>query len=234
MKKTILAIVTMSLLVFSIIPVFAQGAGTIRMEPHGSYYPEPVMLDSPATFNVSVQSGGDPTCDPHVLLVMTTDCYNSLTDMVTVNWTNSVDLTIQTEDWTKETENGNKVPSGVPIHSGVGYTVAALKDHLNTSDPIFWAFKPILDSNPLTQDKQEFTVALPSTNARMLVYVMGKNAEYTDAGAVDCPDSEADFDNRVPPTQPGFVVPELATILLATASFAGLGLYALTKRQKKQ
>lgn len=213
-----------------VVPVFASGVGTIRIEPHGSYYPEPIMLLSPATFNVSVQPGGDPTCDPHLLLVMTSDSYNGLTGDVTVNWTDLVDLTVTA--WSMETVNENKVPSGVPIASGTGYTVAALKDHLNTSDPIYWNFSRILDGSSLTQEKQDFTVVLPSSDPRMLVYVLGKPGEYVN-GAIVCPGSEAEFNNRVPPTHPGFVVPELGTIFLAGSSFGGLALYALRKKRLK-
>lgn len=226
MRKYLILTSVLVLLTFMSIPVFAQGTGTIRLEPHGSYYPNPVMLDSPATFNVSVQSGGDPTCDPHILLVMTSDSYDGLNGDVTVNWTNAIDLTITT--WTMETENGNKVPSGVSIHSGAGYTVASLKDHLNTSDPIYWSFNPILDGNALTQNEQEFTVNLPSSAPRMLVYVLGINGYY-DNDTPQCDSNE--FDNRVPPTQPGFVIPELATIFLAGSSFGGLAIYSIKKKR---
>ena len=228
MRKIVLLASAFLLLLFAVGPVFAPGAGTVRLEPHGSYYGLSVMLESPATFNVTVQSGGDPTCDPHIFLVMTAESYNGLTSDVTVNWTNSVDLTIT--GWTMETENGNKVPSGVPIHSGTGYTVASLKDHLNTTGPIYWSFNPILDGSALTQNKQEFTVALPSTAPRMLVYVLGKNAEY-DNDIVVCPGAQSEFDNRVPPTQPGFVIPEISTVLLAGAAFAGFGLFVLRKKR---
>jgi hypothetical protein len=39
------------------------------------------------------------------------------------------------------------------------------------------------------------------------------------------------FDARVPPTIPGFVVPELVPLLLASSSFAALGLYAVKRRR---
>ncbi len=231
MRKIVLLVSAFLLLLFTVGPVFAQGAGTVRLEPHGSYYGLSVMLESPATFNVTVQSGGDPTCDPHIFLVMTAESYSGLTADVTVNWTNSVDLTIT--GWTMETENGNKVPTGVPIHSGTGYTVASLKDHLNTTGPIYWSFNPILDGSALTQTKQEFTVDLPSTAPRMLVYVLGKNAEY-DNDLVVCPGAESEFDNRVPPTQPGFVIPEvpLGTIGSISAAFIALALLARKKIRK--
>jgi hypothetical protein len=54
----------------------------------------------------------------------------------------------------------------------------------------------------------------------MLVYAIGK--------------SGTDFDNKVPPTIPGFVVPELGPILLALASFSALGLYSLKRRETRR
>jgi len=54
----------------------------------------------------------------------------------------------------------------------------------------------------------------------MLVYVLGK----TDGNTV--------FNNRVPPTIPGFVVPEPAAIAAAATSFGALAAYALIKRKR--
>jgi hypothetical protein len=53
----------------------------------------------------------------------------------------------------------------------------------------------------------------------MLIYAIGK--------------SSTCFDNKVPPTIPGFVVPEPGTILLALASFGALGLYSLKRGKTK-
>jgi hypothetical protein len=210
MKKIIISLVIMAFLALTVSPVLAEGL--IRISPHGSYYGEPVMLTSPATFNVYIQSGPDAT-DPHIFLVMTEACYNGLTDDVEVNWTKNDVITITA--WNKETDNSVKVPPGTT--NGVGYTVASLKDHLGTTEPIYWAFAAFLDG-PITETPVPFTVTLPSTDARMLVYALGRS-------------SDSLFDNRVPPTQPGFVVPELIPILLMLASFVAFALYAVRRRK---
>jgi hypothetical protein len=53
----------------------------------------------------------------------------------------------------------------------------------------------------------------------MLVYAIGK----TEGSTL--------FDSKVPPTRPGFVVPELGHVLLALASFSAFALYAVKRRK---
>jgi len=236
MKRLILICMILTLFAITTSPVLGEGQGTIRIEPHGSYYPLPIMLSSPATFNISVQPSADPTCDPHLFLVITNDTYNQLVNgmlTVTVNWT-AVDFTnINVGDWNgPETENGKEVPDNVPLDTGIGYTVASLKDHLNTSDPIYWSLTSIFGPGAfLTQTPQEFTLTLPSETPRMLVYALGKIGEYDDGGSVVCPGLTAPFNNRVPPTKPGLVVPELGTILLIAAPFCALALYKYRRKR---
>ncbi len=194
-------------------PVF--GLATIRVEPHGSYFGLPIMLTSPATFNVTVTPGaGNPTTDPHIFLVQTETSFNSMTGNVVVNWSGG-SVTVTT--WHLETNNAVKVPPGTD--SGTGYTVAALRDHLNTTEPIYWAFESFLNGD-ITTTPTEFTVTLPATQPRMAVYVLGK-----------LPGS-AEFDNRSPPTQPGFVVPEPATLVATTLSIVALVGYAAIRRRR--
>lgn len=211
MRKIIILLFVTATISLLCSPVFAEGL--IRIDPHGSTYPEPVMLSSPATFSVYVESGG-PATDQHIFLVMTQASYNGLTGDVVVSWTGG-SVTIPKASWTQETDNSVKVPPGTT--PGAGYTVASLRDHLATSGPIYWAFEPFL-AGPITTTPQEFTVTLPSTDPRMLVYALGKG-------------SEGLFDYRVPPTMPGFVVPELGTILLVLASLSAFALYAVKRRK---
>jgi hypothetical protein len=167
------------------------------------------MVSSPATFNVSVTE--HPADDPHILLVMTKACYNGLTGSVEVTWSGG-SKSFPAADFTAATTG--KVPPSTP---GADYTVASLQDHLGVShsEDVYYAFGPFL-SGPITQTAQTFVVTLPSTAPRMLVYAIGK--------------SSTDFDNKVPTTIPGFVVPELGPILLALASFSALGLYSLRRK----
>jgi hypothetical protein len=215
LKKSIASLIAISVAALMIGSALATGSGLIRLDPHGSYYPEAVILESPATFNVYIQSGSD-AIDPHIFLVMTKSCYDGLTSDVTVDWGGggSPDLTITS--WTLADDNGDKVPPG--CESGTGYTVASLKDHLDTDGPVYWAFEPFL-AGPITVTPQEFTVTIESTDPRMMVYALGK-----------VEGSEL-FSNRVPPTQPGFVVPEVATVLLSAASLSAFAMYALLRKR---
>jgi hypothetical protein len=209
-----IAIVTAIALVTATNVVFAAGTGNVRIDPY-----LPMGVSSPAEFEVWVKPGADPTSDPHIFLVMTESCFNDLTGDVTVDWTDDgpPDLTIPIGDWTMETEHGKKVPPGTT--AGAGYTVASLKDHLETSEPIYWAFKPFLDGDPLTTSHADFNVTLPSDSPRMLVYVLGK----TDGSKL--------FNCRVPPTIPGFVVPEPAIIASIGISLATFAIFAAFKRK---
>jgi hypothetical protein len=242
MRKVIILGAMITMLALVVMParaLLSGGVGTIRIEPHGSYYGEPIMLSSPATFSISVMPSADPTCDPHIFLVMTNTSYQALTGVVTVEWTGDgvADLNITT--WTMETDNGVKVPPGAV--EGASYTVASLRDHLDTSEAIYWAFESFLGAGAyLTQVPQEFTVTLPSTEPRMLVYALGKIGYYSCStgtgerplGLLDCPVCPTGlFDNNVPPTMPGFVVPEPSTALLAVASFSAFALYAFKRRR---
>ncbi len=219
MKKRLIALTTVIAFALVIAPAFA--IATIRVEPHGSYFGLPVMLSSPATFMVNLTEGksGNPTTDPHIFLVMTEDSFEGLTGDVVVNWTHEgspVSITITS--WTKETDNSVKLPPGTA--NGDEYTVASLRDHLQTSEPIYWAFEAFLSGEEITETPIAFTVTLPSTHAEMAVYVLGKTVG-----------SEL-FDNRSPPTQPGFVVPEPAVIVAMGMSFTALAGYAVVKRKR--
>jgi hypothetical protein len=220
MKKLLLVSLAIIALLAIAGPVFAQDL--IRISPHSSYYGSPIMLTSPATFSVYIQSGDDAQ-DPHIFLVMTETCYKGLTGNVKVNWTETDSITITT--WNKETVNSKKVPPDTA--TGIGYTVSSLKSHLVTSEPIYWTFEPFL-SGPITKTPVKFTVVLPSTALRMLVYVLGKSYPSTSFAAT----CNHLFNNRVPPTQPGLVVPELVPVMLSIASFSALGLFAIKRRKR--
>jgi len=214
MKKVRYLIILALILCFSTVaiigPVRAE-TGTIRIEPHGSYYPQPIMLSSPATFNITVKSVADPTNDPHILLVMSNDSYYGLTTDVVVNWTGGL-TTFHASDFASV--SSDYIPlSGTT--QGVRYQVSALRDHLSipNTEPVWYVFAPFL-AGPLTVNVQMFTVTLNSTSTRVLVYALGKTTGSTV------------FDNRVPPTKAGFVVPDPGIILTAVASFSALGAFA--------
>jgi hypothetical protein len=213
-KKTIYYLVlTIATLTLPTITIVHGGTGSIRIDP-----PLPTMTKSPATFDVWVQGTGSAH-QPHIFLVMTKACYEGLSGDVTVSWSGGSGGPVTVTGWKEETSNGVKVPTG--SSPGAGYTVASLKDHLGTSDSVYWAISPILDNNPLVPgETYELTVSMSSTHPEMLVYVIGKS------------DSSEVFDMAVPPTIPGFVVPELPLGTIASL-LSMIGSALLFKLKKK-
>ena len=207
-KKLVLLIIITLLAMAS--PVFA--VTTIRIEPHAIDPPNPIMLESPATFNISVTE--HTAYNPQILLVMTEACKLGLTGNVLVEWTgNSTSFT--PADFAKA--DTTFIP---PITTRADYQVSSLKSHLEVpnSEDIYYAYGPFL-SGPVTETNQTFTVTLTSTATRMLVYAIGKT------------DQSCEFDNRVPNSRPGFVVPEPSSLILALASFSAFALYAIKRRK---
>jgi len=223
-KKLYLIMLLIPLLLIPVVVVEAPGTGTIRIDPAF-----PLMSGTVANFEIWVQPGGDPTADPHIFLVMTEDSFNGLTGPVTVTWT-SGSIAIDPSEhppgpWHKETINSIKVPPDTT--PGAGYTVASLKDHLGTTGPIYWAFASILDAADLTTTHVTIKVTLPSSSPRMLVYVLGKTSN---------PEPPDLFNNKVPPTIPGFMVPEipLGTITALLSTLAALALFTARRPRIKR
>jgi len=230
MKRRIALVALAMTIVLATVPFAYAGnaTGTIRLGP----IVWPIAVDSPADFQVWVEGEGDPTYDPHVLLVMTEDCWNGLTGDVVVNWTGDSVSFNKLINFTGVTSNPEYVPPAGTT-SGARYTVASLKDHLSygLSEPIssdetvYWAMGAFLD-DPLTGIPQNFTVNLSSTDPRMLVYVLGKTEEGSEV-----------FDNyitrKVPPTAPGFIVPEIpfGTIAAFIVMFGALTIFAIKKKR---
>lgn len=217
MRRLTIAIVMIIFLAMCVSSVLAEGV--IRLDPHGSYYPLPIMLKSPATFNVSTASPEHTAYNPIILLVMTNASYQGLTGDVVVEWSGG-SINFPKAGFTDVVTNSETIPPD----ASPGYTVAALKEHIGVNgtedDTLYYAYGPFL-SNPIISTPQTFKVTLPSTSPRMLVYVLGKSSE-----------SSTVFDMFVPPTQPGFVVPDLAPIMLTLASFSAFTLYAFKRRKR--
>jgi len=229
MKRRIVLVALVMTIVLATVPfAYAENAtGTIKLGPDVW----PVAVGSPADFQVWVEGEGDPTYDPHVLLVMTENCWNNLTGDVVVSWTGDSASFNKMANFTGVTSNSEYVPpSGTT--NGARYTVASLKDHLSyglsepisSDETIYWAMGAFLGGNPITGTPQNFTVNLSSAAPRMLVYVLGK-----------LPGSDV-FDNfvrKVPPTAPGFIIPEIpfGTIAAFIVMFGALTIFAIKKKR---
>jgi len=212
MRRRIAVLTLIAALALIIVPAYAA---TIHIDPYSTGYPDPVMLSSPATFNISDVSKTD--YDPHILLVMTVASYNGLSGDVDVTWTGG-STTFHKADFTLATfGGGNKIPPGATAD----YTVASCADHLGVSgNNVYYAFGPFL-ANKINSTKQEFTITASSTALRMLVYAIGRKDSPT-----------APLNNNVPHSRVGLVVPEIATLILAASPFAAFGLYAVKRRRK--
>lgn len=209
------------LIVASAIPAFATGGtGQIRITPA-----LPIALTSPATFTVNVTTG--KSYDPHLLLVLTSNCYNGLTGNIVVTWTGG-SVTFLKTDFTGDNTNSHKVPNGAT--NGASYTIGSLKSHLNVANTIYWACKPFL-SGPITTTPTSFTITMTSTHIKMLVYALGRseNFDFSSLSSLSCIPL---LDMKVPNTIPGFVVPEAAPVMLSIGSLGALGLYAVKRRKK--
>ena len=209
-KRLSIGVLALVLLLSLFISVtFAKRTGVLRIDP-----PLPYLNESPAEFTAWVQ-GKSTAYNPIVLLVMPDSCYQGLLDDPRVEWDGqSVTLTA----WTKETKNGAKIPTSAS--SGASYTVASLRDHLDTCEPIWWATAEILGEPIVPGGVYELTIHLVSEEPRMLVYVLGTSDEYSNT-----------YDMSVPPSIPGFVVPEvpLGTALTLLTMLGTAGVYKLRK-----
>ena len=215
-KSKSFSLLLMTIVLLSIPIAFASapgGTGSLRINPHWE-----VTSASPAEFNVSTQTG--VAYDPHIFLVIPQSCYDglSLTEETTVTWIGGIPITIAKGDWIgPENSNGDKLPPGAS--SGTWYPVGNLKDHLGLSEPVYYIFEPIFDlpDDKLTTKGANVTITLHSSAPRMLVYALGKQEQESTL-----------YDVSVPPTKPGFVIPEipLGTLMGLASMMAALILLA--------
>jgi len=213
MKKTTLIVIILAVIVFVVSPVRAE-IGTIRIAPS-----LPVTVVSPVAFEIWVEREDDPTYDPCILLVMTYECWVGLTGETTVSWSGG-SVSFSKGDF--DSANSGYIPL-LRTSEGGRYSVYSLKSYLgvDVGASLYWVAGGFLSEPLHASPHQTFTVTLRSSSPRMLVYAIGKTIS-------PC---RSDFNNRVLPSFPGFVVPEPSIIFLTLASFVGFGLYAL-KRKK--
>ena len=214
-NKLIIVLLTLTIISLPALVVFAPPTGGLRIDP-----PLPYMSDTIAEFEVWAQSAD--SYDVNILLIITEECYNGMPSAPTVAV--SVDYDSSLAQFTKadfaSASSGFVPPSGTT--PGARYTVASLKDHIDTSGDIYWAMKPLssIIFNPLTSEHEDIYVYLDSSSPRMLIYLIGKS------------EGAELFDMVVPPTIPGFVVPEIPFGPIASL-LTMLGSTVLLKLRKK-
>ncbi|MFX0208624.1 MAG: hypothetical protein ACFFDT_21765 [Candidatus Hodarchaeota archaeon] len=178
------------------------------------------MTDTEETFEIWVKNGGT-AYNPQLLLVMTKTCYDDL-NQVLIEF-EGIALSPPLDKGDFKSAASGFVPPTYP--EGIRYTVASLKYHLGiegSPDPIYWELVDFPGSPTINgpTDKYEVHITLDSPYPCMLVYVYAKS----DPGLED-------YDMKVPPTNPGFMVPEPATIAAVATPTLTLLAYALYKRK---
>lgn len=221
MKKYVMFF--MMLLLISIPSVSAE-TGSLRIDPAW-----PLMVESPSDFTVWCQSG--TSYNVAILLVITQECYDSMPGTGAVVTVESDAGTIEIYKAAFEINvvtgmGGVYVPDSGATE-GARYEVASLKDHLDyglsepleSDDTIRWYMAYLFDE--LGEDPEDVTITLNSGDPRMLIYLLGRSEDGADL-----------WDMRVPPTIPGFVVPEISmgTIMALASMFTALALYTYKKK----
>jgi hypothetical protein len=201
--------------------------GELTITPHGSYYPLPIMLSSPATFNIA-SINSTVAVFPNIVLVMTQASYDGLTAPVVVNWTGTSGQYNQSifPKGDFQAATSGYIPDAMLTPFDCGrYQVSKLKEHLGVNgtkdDTLYYTFGPFLGGSGIGQTPRAFTITLPSTHPRMLVLAVARSGVCTPF-----------FNMRVPPCKPGFIVPEPAPIFLATASLAAAALFIVKRRKQ--
>jgi hypothetical protein len=199
--------------------------GSLLITPHGSYYPLPTMLSSPATFSI-VATDSITANAPNIVLVMTNASYQGLTGNVVVGWTGKsgeVNESIFPKSSFQAISTGYiPDPMVTPFDSG-RYNVSDLKEHLGVNgtsdDTLYFTYGLFLGGHSITQTPVTFNVTASSTNLRMLVLAIAMTS------------CSPTYNLRVPPCRPGFVVPEPATVFIATSLIAALAFYSIKRRK---
>jgi len=181
------------------------------------------MTGTEETFELWVEGGGTAYY-PQLFLVMTETCWDGLTK-VEIDFHDDgppVDATIFPDDFIEKTDDDKWLPPSYP--EGIRYTVASLKDHLGiggTDESIYWTLVTFPTDDTITSNIYYVKITLDSTDPKMMVYVFGKTVDSTDAP----------YDMKVPPTNPGFMVPEPATIVAVATSLIALIGYTTLKNK---
>ena len=140
MKRQLLAL-AMALALTTLFASNAQATcpgGELLVNPHGSYYPLPTMLTSPATF--TIESVNTTTgVFPNIVLVMTQASYDGLTGPVTVTWTGTSGQSNQSifPKMSFLAATAGYIPDQMVTSFDTGrYNVSDLKQHLGVNGTI--------------------------------------------------------------------------------------------------
>jgi hypothetical protein len=230
MKKALIGLV-IALCLCTLPVLFAVAmpapATNIKIWPVGTTESEePVVTTSPAEMMIYVTAYEQRISSAWVILVLNTETYNGLDhiEVAGVNY-NPGDFKVVENGFIPLEEKGSE-GAGYPGCEGyLTYGSGAVRDwvgEVDTGEDAYYAIKEVF--GPIDTTPVYFTITHygTSTELRILVLAVGREVE---TGL------EGKFNNRSSFSGSTLIVPELATILLATASLSVFGLYKL-KRKK--
>jgi hypothetical protein len=224
--KAKLTLVVMIVLALAVVPhVSANPATNIKVWPVGTVESEePVVTTSnPTEMMIYVTAYEQRISSAWVLLVLNTETYNGL-DHIDVAGVNYIpdDFRVATENKLPLEAADSEFPGYPGCENYLTYSVGAVADKVGGGD-VYYAVKKVFDYE-ISTTPVYFTITHygTSTNLRILVLALGRETE-TGSGK---------FNNHSSFSGSTLIVPELATILLATASLSVFGLYKL-KRKKE-
>jgi hypothetical protein len=231
MKKVIAILICM---IMAMVPatVFASGGDVIRVVPVGSSDTgSAIITGNPASLDFFVTSPQKPASNIWLLLIIDDDTYNNLAQ-VTLTGTDGPGVVTKADF--AGTPADSKIPAASDTHyvgatypgctTQTQYQVNAILDQMSLSAGTSLHYVLIFAFDNANITPQQFNINVQTTapnHVKMLILAQGS----IDQDECDPLNSNSPFSGST------FVVPELGTILLVTASFAGLALYGY-KRKK--
>ena len=236
MKKALIALVAvLSLCTLPVLVAVAMPSpGTnIRVWPVGGLAGEdPIVTTNPADMQIYVTTAHNRISSAWILLALNQETYAGL-DHIEVD-----SVTYNVGDFKVAEEN--KIPlegedsegSGYPgCESYLPYSVSAVKDKLGTSGDVYYAIQKVFDCE-ISTTPVLFTIIYYGSSADLKILVLAFGRESLTEGKT-LKGTGGPFNNRSSFSGGTLMaVPELATILLATASLSVFGLYTLKRRKQ--
>ena len=224
MKKAIIALVlVLCLCTLPVLFALAWPDQNIKVWPVGTETDtgEPIVTTSPANMMIYTVAGKKACNNVWLLLVLNEETYTGLNyiDVYGVNYAKI--------EFAKVT--ASKIPPPEPDGAYPGcedheqYAVGSVKDKLGTTGDIYSCIKLVFGS--VTTEITDFTITVylsgSVSDLKVLVLALGRTVG----------SGTGQFNNGSSYSGSTLIVPELATILLATASLSVFGLYTLKRRK---
>jgi hypothetical protein len=195
---------------------------------------DPIVTTSPADLMI-FHTGNGPINDVWLLIVLNKPTYDAL-DKITVNGTTFMtksDFKLVTTSKIPPTQANSAL--GYP-GSLCQYEVSAVKDKMDEKgNPIYYGMKFFLAKITKASTKFTLTVELSSSvKLKALVLGLGRyeSGLFTSSVGIDC-NTYRPFNTCNSFSKSTLVVPEIATLALTSAPFAGAIGFYINKRRKK-